>query len=167
MSVLVESRGSIPPRRSRRSRQEMGNCRLGRNPFEERSARWSIRVEPSLGKRALRARLRAHRRSLYRFPGDSFKSPLAGTVDTTRTGPGRNGLSSAFNCAAQSTQSRTAAINGINRRLNFISLAKNSETVTGFLRTKSRFMESPFCMTAARGKHSADPFWGRCRELER
>ncbi|HWZ24236.1 MAG TPA: IS110 family transposase [Verrucomicrobiae bacterium] len=48
-----------------------------------------------------------------------FKSPLAGTVDTTRTGPGRNGLSSAFNRAGQSTPSKTAAVNGINKRLNF------------------------------------------------
>src|ERR1700686_1613115 len=87
-----------------------------------------------------------------------FKSPLAGTVDTTRTGPGRNGLSSAFNTAGQNTQSRTAVVIGINRRLNFISLARNCETVIGFLRTKSRFMESPFCVTAARGMRLADRF---------
>src|ERR1700730_10238081 len=152
----------------------MGSYRPGRNPFEERSARWSIRMEPSVPWKnsvtgafagtstivvplpwrfvlALKFEIRTSPGLIVPPVGNTggtkatpygFKSPLAGTVDTTRTGPGRNGLSSAFKRAGQSTQSRTAVVNGINRRLNFVSLANHCETVISFLQAKSRFMDS-------------------------
>src|SRR5216683_6772337 len=63
-----------------------------------------------------------------------LRSPLDGTVDTTRTGPGRKGRSSscAFSRSGVSAQNRSAPTNGIHR-FNLDFLEQNREPVSGFL----------------------------------
>jgi hypothetical protein len=74
-----------------------------------------------------------------------FPSPLAGTVDTTRMGPGRNGRSSssAIKTDDQRKHDMTAAANSFNAA-DFFALVKNCEHVIRFIWAISRFMGAPF-----------------------
>ena len=84
-------------------------------------------------------KLRGTKATPYGFP-----SPLEGTVDTTRVGPGRNGCSSssASKTAEQSRQDATAAARTFHRP-NFFPQAKNCESVIRFIWAFSRFILTP------------------------
>src|SRR4029077_7879335 len=84
-------------------------------------------------------KLRGTKATPYGFP-----SPLAGTVDTTRVGPGRNGWSSssASNTAVQSRQDATARANTFHRP-GFLPV-ENFESIIRFIWAISRFILTPF-----------------------
>jgi hypothetical protein len=70
---------------------------------------------------------------------------LAGTVDRTRTGPGRNGRSSssAIKTDEQRKHDTTAAAKSF-RATDFFALVKKCEHVIRFIWAILRFMGAPF-----------------------
>src|SRR5580704_8464317 len=90
-----------------------------------------------------------------------FTSPLPGTVDTVRTGPGRNGRSSssASKTPEHRRQEMTAAANTFSTP-DFSRSEKYCEPVIRFIQAISRFMVTPFLFDRRSRRLRRGIYWG-------